>query len=289
MQYNAMKLIGLLGHPVGHSKSPLMHNIAFKQMGLPFTYAAFDVEPASLESAVKGLRALGFRGANVTIPHKVKVMEYIDKVDDEAKRIGAVNTIVNENGRLIGYNTDGIGYLQSLLEETGLSLASSKVLILGAGGATRAIAFALLGAGIEQLWITNRTIEKADQLAASLYASQKGTASIHALTYEQLPSVLSEASLLVNSTPVGMHPNVSDSPLTEADLSLLPNYAVVSDLIYNPKRTKLLSMAEKIGLQTHEGLGMFIHQGAYAFEYWTGAKAPTKQMRQVVQQALQNE
>jgi shikimate dehydrogenase len=274
-------MYGVFGDPIRHSKSPIMLNRAFREAGINAAYAAFHVRPDQLGDAVRGVRALGYRGINVTIPHKVEVMSYLDEIDEGARVIGAVNTIVNDDGRLIGYNTDGIGYVRSLKEETGLSLQGKNVLMLGAGGAARGVAYALAKEGTARIRIANRTPERAVKLASAISVFTECTA----VRLEELPRVIGETDLVVNTTSAGMHPNVDDVPM---DPALLHERLVVSDLIYNPLVTRFLREAESRGAQIHGGLGMFIYQGAYAFEYWTGQKAPVRAMREAVLDAMGN-
>ncbi|WCN38699.1 shikimate dehydrogenase [Aneurinibacillus uraniidurans] len=275
-------IMGLLGHPVSHSLSPLMHNRAFDVLGLNMRYAAFDVEPARIGEAVASIRALGLRGVNVTIPHKVGVMEHLDEIDEEARFIGAVNTIVNENGRLIGYNTDGRGYVRSLVEETGVVLAEQSALMLGAGGAARGVAFALLASGLPKLIIANRTREKADSLVRDLGRIYP-QAQLTAICTEEVDACVADVTLLIQTTSIGMHPHIDVSPL---DAKYLHDGLLVSDLIYNPLDTKLLRDAAYVGARTHRGVGMFIYQGALSFEYWTKQQAPAQEMRETVMDAL---
>ncbi|WP_127579754.1 shikimate dehydrogenase [Paenibacillus koleovorans] len=272
-------LHGLFGDPVKHSKSPLMHNRAFRELGLNAAYAAFHVDPGRLKAAVEGIRAMGFRGVNVTIPHKVEVMDYLDEIDEHALAIGAVNTIVNEDGRLIGYNTDGIGYVRSLREEAGLSVQGKRVLMLGAGGAARGVAYALAREGAETMWIANRTADKAVQLADSLGS----LTDTRAIGYDDLAAIRGDVDLIVHNTSVGMHPNVDEVLI---DTSWFHEGLTVSDLVYNPLETRLLREAKARGAHAHDGLGMFIYQGVYAFEYWTGRQAPVAVMREVVEASL---
>jgi shikimate dehydrogenase len=272
-------LYGVFGDPIGHSKSPLMLNCAFQECGLNAAYAAFHIKQGTLKKAIEGIRALNFRGVNVTIPYKVEVMSYLDELDEGARVIGAVNTIVNENGKLIGYNTDGIGYVRSLCEETGLSLQGKHVLLIGAGGAGRGIAYALAKAGATMVWVSNRTLAKANELVSyiSLLTEAKSIAP------EAIAGIIDKVDLVVNNTSLGMHPNINEIPL---DPSLLHAKLVVSDIIYTPMETLLLKEAKARGAMTHGGLGMFIYQGAYAFEYWTGQDAPVQAMREIVLQSL---
>lgn len=273
------RLIGLLGHPVMHSKSPQMHNAAFAACGLDYRYLAFDVEPERIGEAVAGIRALGVRGVNVTIPHKVAVIPHLDELSEEARLIGAVNTIVQEDGRLIGYNTDGIGYISALREETGFDVSGKRILLLGAGGAARAVAAQMALAGSGQLVIAARAIDRAEALAEHL-ASHADTRGI---TLDVAERELASFDLIVNTTPVGMHPHVDEMPIST---EWLESRQLVSDLIYNPRITRWLQEAQGRGCKIHGGLGMFIHQGAHAFQLWTGSAAPTDVMRQTVESYL---
>lgn len=273
------QLVGLFGHPVSHSQSPMMHNAAFAQMGLGFAYVAFDVDPADLEDAVRGIRALGLKGINVTIPHKVAIMPMLDEIDPLAKRIGAVNTVVINDGRLIGYNTDGMGYVRSLVEETGIVLDQQIVTMVGAGGAARAVAFTLAEKGVKEIRIMNRSRERAQILAEHV-----GTI-VPTKIVEQGDGMdaIADSSLLINTTSIGMLPNVQEMPVPP---EWLHNKLTVSDLIYNPLETRLLGEARAIGATVHSGVGMFVNQGALAFELWTGQEAPTEIMREIVLKQL---
>ncbi|MFV9510976.1 shikimate dehydrogenase [Tepidibacillus sp. LV47] len=266
------QLIGLIGHPVSHSKSPEMHNGMFAKLDLNYVYLAFDVPPSHLKEAIEGMKALKIKGFNVTIPHKVEVMKYLDQVSEEAKQIGAVNTIVNDEGRLIGYNTDGIGYLRSLIEETGVQLKGKRVLILGAGGAARAIGYTIANSPIGQLTIINRDQNKAHILRKSLEQYTK----TDVLSIEQMEKGVKEADIIVNTTSIGMAPNIDQSLIKKEWIQ--PNH-LVSDIIYNPLETKLIQEARSQGAQVHSGLGMFIYQGVIAFEKWTGITPDPSYMR----------
>jgi shikimate dehydrogenase len=274
-------MTGVFGFPVRHSKSPVMHNAAFDSLQLNYRYGAFEINPGQLKDAVSGIRALGFRGVNVTIPHKVEVMNYLDEIDPDAELIGAVNTIVNDSGHLKGYNTDGIGYVRSLKEELQADLTAERVLLIGAGGAAKGVAVALAREGISQLWIANRTIKKAEQLASQIRSVSSTDSS--GIGLERIGEIKEKITLLVNTTSVGMHPNTGEIPV---DPAFLHDRMKVSDLIYNPFRTRLLQEAKQCGARIHGGLGMFIYQGAYAFEYWTGQQAPVRVMRTAVERSM---
>lgn len=279
MMTSKTQLVGLFGHPVSHSQSPLMHNAAFAETGLDFAYVAFDVEPENLADAVAGIRALGLKGVNVTIPHKVAIMSMLDEIDPLASRIGAVNTVVNKDGRLIGYNTDGMGYVRSLVEETGVDLEKQIVTMLGAGGAARAVAFTLAEKGVKEIRIINRSRER-----AALLAEHVGQI-VPTTVVEQADGkdAIADATLLINTTSIGMFPHVNEMPVPT---DWLHPQLIASDLIYNPLETRLLSEAKAIGARVHSGVGMFINQGALAFELWTGKSAPGEVMREIVLQQL---
>ncbi|MCR8845852.1 shikimate dehydrogenase [Paenibacillus sp. SC116] len=278
---SSTQLLAVIGDPIRQSKSPLMHNAALQACHLDGVYTAFQVPSEQLEQAIAGMRALGIKGMNVTIPHKEQVIHYLDQLDESASASGAVNTIVNDNGTLIGYNTDGLGYVRSLKEESGVDVSSASIIIIGAGGAARGIAYALLREGCRKLYVANRTKERAFQLAEDL---KEFGAVIPIGIDEGIPDLNpDEVNVLIQTTSVGMHPQVDDSPVATA---WLRRHMVVSDIIYNPLRTKLLQSAEQLGATVHEGLGMFVYQGAIAFELWNQQPAPTVLMRQTVYDTL---
>ncbi|HEU5139048.1 MAG TPA: shikimate dehydrogenase [Bacillales bacterium] len=274
------KLFALIGHPVGHSLSAIMHNEEFQALGLPHRYECFDVDPANLGKAIDGIRALGIAGFNVTVPHKVKVMQYLDEIDEEARQIGAVNTVVNQSGYLIGMNTDGKGFLHSLRDVTGEALSSSRVLMVGAGGAARGVAVTLDRYGVKQLDIANRTLEKAESLIED--GIRKSMAQV--ITLEEAESGLPEYDVIINTTPVGMSPNTDELPM---GLNGVKPGTVLADLIYNPLQTKWLKIGEGLGATTMNGIGMFVGQGALAFEKWTGQNPDRERMRQTVLRRLE--
>ena len=261
-------LFGLIGNPVAHSLSPVMHNQAFAAAGYNGVYLAFRVTDP--DTAIKGIAALNFKGVSVTLPHKVAVMEYLDAVDETAARIGAVNTIVNNQGRLIGYNTDGAGALQAL--RTWTSIDGKSVALIGAGGAARAIGFGLVSAG-GCVTILNRSRASGERLAADLQA-------------EFLPLgewASNRCEILINTTPVGMHPETDATPIPKEDLS---KDMVVMDIVYNPLDTRFLKEAAARGCRTINGVAMFVFQGAYQFELLTGQKAPVDVMQDAVMKSL---
>lgn len=281
------KQLGLLGHPVAHSVSPAMHNAAFRAQSMNASYGAFDVDPADLKKAVEGIRALGFLGVNVTIPHKEAIIDYLDEVAPTARQVGAVNTIVNRGGRLIGYNTDGWGFISSL-EENRIKVGAIHAVVLGAGGAARAVAMHLAMSGVRRLTITNRTPARAEELAAAV-AQIEGRVAVEAAETgsPEERQALMDAGLVVNCTPLGMHPDVDRSPI--AEINLLPQGAVVYDTIYRPQETRLLREARVRGLYAMGGLSMLVHQGACAWEYWFGRRGPVAIMQAAALGALEGD
>ncbi|MBP1930481.1 shikimate dehydrogenase [Ammoniphilus resinae] len=275
-------MTGVFGYPIEQSLSPIMHNQAFRALGINFSYAAFAVAPDQLEQAVNGIRALGFAGVNVTIPHKVAIIPFLDEIDQEAEEIGAVNTIVNDGGKLIGFNTDGAGYVQSLLEEWKVPLTGKRVIILGAGGAAKGVAVSLAKRGVASICVVNRSVEKAEALAKQI---SHFTHSVSLSSDHLKAKDVEQVDLIINTTSVGMYPYEDNIPI---DPSFLHPKLVVSDLIYNPLETKLLQEAKKIGARTHGGVGMFIHQGALAQQKWTGKQPPISLMKQTVLDQLQS-
>lgn len=272
---SAPLLLGVFGDPVIQSKSPVMHQAALRAAGLPGSYVPLHITADQLEKAIQGIKVLGFHGVNVTVPHKIQVMDYLDEIDPAAAAIGAVNTVVHEDGRLIGYNTDGIGYLRSLKEETGARLHGANIVVLGAGGAARAIVYALLQEQPGCLTIANRT----EETAKGLVAEWGHLGNISACGFHSAEAALAAADIIINTTTVGMYPHMEGIPV-EPDF--LPSGIIVSDLIYNPLETRLLTEAKQRNCVTHNGLGMFIYQGAYAFELWTGMPAPVTEMTAAV-------
>lgn len=256
-------MAGVMGWPVAHSRSPVIHNHWLREYNISGAYGLFPVEPQQLGVAISGLRALGLAGCNLTIPHKVSAMQYVDWIDPVAKRIGAINTIVvDPSGQLCGYNNDGFGYLQSLYEVNSAWKASrGPIVILGAGGAARAILVSLLDAGAQEIRLLNRTQDKADALAQEF-----GTTIIATYDWSLRHEALQGCSLLVNTTSLGMH---GHGPL-DIELHDLPTQALVSDIIYAPLQTQLLKTAQARGNTTINGIGMLLHQARPAFKAWFG-------------------
>lgn len=259
------KLVGLIGHPVEHSLSPKLHNALYQKHGLDYAYLAFDIIPDDVGKAVEALKILGFRGFNVTIPHKEKVIWYLDSLDTEAAIIGAVNTVKVEDGRLIGYNTDGMGFVDSLKRRR-IMLKDNVVLILGAGGSARAICVYLLKEGVRELYIHNRTRERALELIKHLERFFPG-AYLNYIVGKNIGDV--HPDLVINTTPLGMWPHTHLMPLE--DYAFLPSMTVV-DIIYNPVETAFLKKAKQAGCKVINGLDMLVGQAVKAIEIWTGIK-----------------
>ena len=275
------KVCGIIGDPIEHSMSPVMHNAAFEALGLDYAYLPFHVRQEELPGAVVGIRALNVVGLNVTIPHKVAVIPLLDKLDPLAEKVGAVNTIVKENGKLVGYNTDAPGFMQALRSK-GIDLEGKNILILGAGGASKGISFILAEAGAS-LVILNRTLTRAEELASQIAQYYHRKPEAMTLSEENLARGLDEVDVLVNTTSVGMVPDVNQTPVPARLLN--PNL-VVCDIVYNPLETRLLREARAAGARTIDGLDMLVWQGALAFEKWTGQKAPFAVMKQAAVKAL---
>ena len=277
------RVCGLIGDPVEHSLSPSIQNAAFDHLGLDYVYAVFPVTRNNLKRAIAGMRSLGLHGLNVTMPHKTEVARYLDELDETAKNVGSVNTILNSNGSLIGYTTDGIGALRAL-RHGGSDPSGKKIVLLGAGGASRSLSFTLVRAAKEFV-ILNRTSGKAERLARDITTLLGDSAKVAAgrLTDENLEKELTDADILVNATSVGMHPNEQKTPV---DRKLLRLGLVVFDLVYEPLETRLLREAAEIGAKTVNGLSMLVHQGAASFEIWTGVKAPIEVMMKAATREL---
>jgi shikimate dehydrogenase len=277
------KLCGVIGDPIEHTMSPPMHNAAFIHMGLDYVYVSFHVKEAELGKAIDDMRALNIRGLNITLPHKVAIIPLLDKLDPLAEKIGAVNTVTNDYGMLEGSNTDASGFLQALLER-GVEPKEKKVVVLGAGGASRAISFILAERGAH-LVIVNRHLERAEKLGSKLSTTFNKEVKTLELTASNLAQVLDEADILVNTTSVGMSPNTNETPVPS---DLLKAGLTVVDIVYNPIKTRLLRESEKAGAKTISGVDMFVWQGALAFERWLNVKAPLEVMRAEVIKQLKN-
>ena len=282
-----MKRFGVIGHPIAHSLSPLMHNTAYAQLGLDCTYDSFDIAPESLSEALKDFANRGFCGLNVTIPHKEAVLKHVHELSDEAKAVGAVNTILFESGRLRGDNSDVYGVATSL-EPYRTLLHGEKVLLLGAGGTSRAIIFALLTRySPAEIVVANRNHARADELVRHFQPYAKGIAlDASSADRTTLSHLVADARLIINATSIGMSPASDASPIGE--WAHLHSKQIVFDLVYTPFETKLLTFAQRGGARTISGLEMFLHQGARSFELWLGKKMPVDQIRPVIENELKN-
>lgn len=273
------RITGLMGWPIKHSLSPQIHNTAFHDLDLNFVYIPLAVQPQDLSQAVAGARALNFVGFNVTIPHKRAIMPYLDEIDDMAQAIGAVNTVVCRDGRLIGYNTDASGFVKAL-EAQGIGILGKRAVVLGAGGAARAVVCGLTWNGIEHVNIFARQENQAVALASDIGSKVTGN---HWDT-GNLRTAMETADLVINCTSLGMSPNID----TEPDLiwDQLNAKAVVCDIVYNPLKTKFLQQAERCGHQTVNGIGMLIQQAGLSFELWTGYTPPLTKISTMISNIL---
>ncbi|MFH0919219.1 MAG: shikimate dehydrogenase [Fibrobacterota bacterium] len=262
------RLIGLFGWPVGHSRSPQMQNAGFQKLGLNIAYVPLAVEPGRLRDAVNGLRAMNFLGANVTLPHKERVMKHLDSVSTLSRRIGAVNTIVNRNGRLHGTTTDPEGFIKAVSGSIRLT-PQTRIMVLGAGGTARTLLFALLAHGCRDLALACRAPRKAARLLSDARKHFKARIPLLTLGAPAFAARMSGTTLLINCTPVGMSPRPNALPLSPA---LLHNKLTVFDTVYNPLKTRLLAETEKRGGRAVPGMDMLVYQGMASFEVWTGKK-----------------
>jgi shikimate dehydrogenase len=276
------RVVGVIGWPVRHSLSPPMQNAGLAALGLNWVYVPFEVPPDQVTEAVRAVRALGLVGINVTVPHKEAVARLVDELDPAAAALGSVNTVVNREGRLVGYSTDGPGFVRSL-QEAGESVAGKRVALVGAGGSARAVAHAVMREGPQSLTIINRTFGRARELATML---QGRGVSVQAVSLEEAEGAVREAQVIIDTTPVGMHPHVDDDPVVPA--AWLHEGQCVCDLVYRPRDTVLLRAARERGAKTVGGAGMLLHQGAIALELWTGKPAPVAVMRQALLEALED-
>lgn len=263
------KWFAVMGDPIEHSKSPAMHNAWFREMSIDATYIPVHVSSESLESAVAGLKTLGASGWNVTIPHKTAIIPYLDELDELAEKMGAVNTVVRtKEGTLKGYNTDGVGFVRSLEDAVGKSHKDKPVLLIGAGGAARGIAFAMQQQGYKNLTIANRTVANAQAIVDEMGTGQ-------AISLTEAEATLADFCILVQMTSAGLATGNFSMPFS---LDRLTKGAIVADIVYNPLMTPFLQAAEEKGATIVTGLGMFVHQGAIAFEYWLGKSPNTNSM-----------
>ena len=283
---HSTKIVGVIGHPIKHSYSPMMLNYAFNKANLDYVYLPFDIASVNLKDALKGIVALNINGFNVTVPHKERIVEYLDELSDSAKIVNAVNTVVNENGKLHGYNTDVNGIIETL-EPYKNEIDGESVSVFGSGGAARAVIYSLINNfNVKKINIINRTVEKAESLkdyfsAKMLYEKIK--------TYELVPpdliDILSNSKLIINASSIGMFPDEDDSPTTIPE-SFNDNQ-IVFDVIYNPRKTKLLTIAESKGAIVINGVKMFIEQGAKAFELWTNEKMDVEKITELLNKEVE--
>ena len=280
------KRIGIIGYPIRHSISPIFQQAALDFFCLDAIFEAWEVEPKGLSEFIRGLRSPSTLGINVTVPHKEAVMAHLDDIDEWSQTAGAVNTVVNEEGRLIGYNTDGRGFLRALKDQGRLSPKGCKALIFGAGGSAKAVGLALAREGVASITIANRTAERAQRLADLLRGHGPEVMAVP-LSWpgDALARAAEESDLLVNCTTLGMKhgPSEDASPIVSR---YIPSGALVYDLVYNPPETPLLREAANAGASTLGGLPMLVYQGAAAFELWTGKEAPVEVMMKAAQGAL---
>ena len=277
--------VGLLGYPLSHSISPAFQQAAFDHYGMSVQYELWPAPPEMLESEVSKLRLSHYLGANVTVPHKERIPSLLDEIDSHARSMGAINTIVARDDRLIGYNTDGYGFIRSLQEIGGCDPGGKRVLLLGAGGAGRAAAFSLVAAGAASVTIANRTVRRAESLARDVGGGAASNVAAIPADGPALREAASGSELIVNSTSVGMRHGDAEG-LSPLDATLIPPGSLVYDMVYNPPDTPLMRHAEKAGARTLGGLMMLIYQGAAAFELWTGSPAPLDVMAKEGQRAL---
>lgn len=277
-----MKSIGLIGSPLGHTVSPAMHNAALRLLDIHAQYIPFEVSEGELLETIESFRAPNFLGFNVTIPYKETIMEHLDEITKLPKLIGAVNTVVNRDGVLVGYNTDGPGFIESLTEDAGFSAKGKSAVLIGAGGAGRAIAVMLAECGAKSIAITDSDFEKAQDLAT--YLSYDLGSECLAIRLSDIQKTINKADLLVNATPVGMYPKINECPLPEG--VKLHAKMLVYDLVYNPQETKLLKLAKESKAQAVSGLGMLVRQGALAFSMFTDEEAPVEVMWDAAHSAL---
>ncbi len=278
------QLCCLIGDPVSQSPSPEMHNFAFQSLSLNYIYLAFRVPPKQLKEAVNGLRAINARGFNITIPHKESIIKLLDDLDELAANLGAVNTVVNENGNLIGTNTDVEGFTNPLVEREPL-LKKRRAIILGSGGAARACIAGLIHEGCTDFTILNRRVDRANQMISDMQRKFTFKAEVVKLNEASLKRVIRSTDLVVNATPIGMYPNLGESPVPK---NLIQRDQIIYDIVYKPVKTKLIRYAEDAGATVVYGYEMLVEQAAKAFSLWTGSEPPKESMKRIVLQQLES-
>ncbi len=282
------KTLAIFGYPLGHTLSPVMHNAAAEKLGLPYRFTAYEVRPDRYEEAVRGAAAMGFAGFCVTIPHKVATFRLMDDLSEDAKLMGAVNMVTfEEGGRLKGHNTDGAGWLRSLEEETGVSPQGKRCLLLGAGGAARAIAIKLAQTGAAHVEIRNRTAEKAAALAGEV-KSHFPQVEIHGGGLDALESAALGRDIIVNTTSLGMSGDEAREAACPLPEEFIPPDSICADAVYNPLDTPFLKAARRRGARAVSGVGWLLHQGALGWELWTGTQMPVEHVREKMLEALRN-
>ncbi len=278
------QLLGVIGDPITHSLSPVMHNAALADLGVDWVYLPFAVAPEQLETAVRGFAAIGLGGFNVTIPHKQAIMPLLAGVSEVAQAVGAVNTVWRTDAGWWGTNTDVVGFLAPL-QALGQAWSQSHATILGCGGAARAVVAGCAQLGCQVIYVVGRDVAKVAAFHAS-WSQRDVCDRLFVATWEQLPQLLPTTQLLVNATPVGMHPQVDQSPLTTAEMALLPPESIAYDLIYTPNPTLFLKLAQKRDLRAIDGLEMLIQQGAAALQIWLQRQVPIPVMEAALRQYL---
>jgi shikimate dehydrogenase len=278
------KIVGVFGSPIAHTASPALHNAAFAALNMNWAYVAFHVEPQNLRGALMGARDMGLTGVNLTLPHKILALEIVDEVHSEARRLGSVNTVLMEHGKLRGFNTDGYGFVKAIEEEFNFTLAGKRILILGAGGAGHAIAVKCALEDAALVCVANRTPEKIEPIAKEIAATKTEFRALK-LGSREIARHMDEIDLLVNATSVGLKPGES----LGLDPALFSPKLFVYDTIYRPAKTELLRLASEAGAKAANGASMLVHQGAKSFEVWTRRKAPVAVMRRALKAAIGEE
>lgn len=280
------QLLGVIGHPVSHSLSPLMHNAALTKLGLDYVYLPFPIAPENLESAIAGFASIGVVGFSITIPHKQAILPLLSEISPVAQAIGAVNTVTRQGDKWVGTNTDVEGFIAPLQTTYHQDWSQKKAVILGNGGAARAVVAGCIQLGLAKIHVVGRNLQKL-QVFAQSWQNSPFADKFQVHEWQELPHLLHQANLLVNTTPIGMYPHVEESPLTSQEMGYLPGDAIVYDLIYIPKPTKFLQLAEKQGAIIIDGLEMLVQQGAAALKIWLQQDTvPVNEMRQALQNHL---